>query len=205
MAWRDCSPYTICFAIDLVSYFFFAFVGSPPSMTAKTSSSRMMRNSSPSSLISCPEYFPNRMRSPAFTSSGTRLPSSFDLPAPAAITLPCWGFSLAESGMMIPPTFCSPSSIRETMMRSCNGLTFMLCTPSVVGLGLSVGLALDTCDCQLYGGHWQCQVGTASFGGLWALDLVLAHLARERVAVHPESAGGFREAAVAPAEHAGDE
>jgi hypothetical protein len=31
-----------------------------------------------------------------------RLPSSFDLPFPAAMTLPCCGFSLAESGMMIP-------------------------------------------------------------------------------------------------------
>ena len=85
----------------------------------------MMRYSSPSSLISCPEYLPNRMRSPALTSSGTRLPSSFDLPLPAAMTLPCCGFSLAESGMMIPPTFCSPSSRRWTMMRSCSGLTFM--------------------------------------------------------------------------------
>ena len=39
---------------------------------------------------------------------------------------------LGESGMMIPPIFCSPSSMRETMMRSCSGLTFMLCTPSVM-------------------------------------------------------------------------
>ncbi len=33
----------------------------------------MIRNSSPSSLISVPEYLPNRMRSPALTSSGTDL------------------------------------------------------------------------------------------------------------------------------------
>jgi hypothetical protein len=45
-------------------------------------------------------------------SSPNRLPSSFCLTAPAAITLPCWGFSLALSGMMMPPTFCSPSSMR---------------------------------------------------------------------------------------------
>ena len=51
-------------------------------------------------------------RSPALTSSGMRLPSSLVLPLPAAMTLPCCGFSLAESGMMIPPTFCSPSSMR---------------------------------------------------------------------------------------------
>ena len=37
-----------------------------------------MMYSSPSSLISWPEYLPNRMVSPAFTSSGTRLPSSLD-------------------------------------------------------------------------------------------------------------------------------
>jgi len=47
-----------------------------------------------------------------------RLPSSFALPLPAAMTLPCWGFSRAVSGMMMPPTFCSPSSMRLTMMRS---------------------------------------------------------------------------------------
>jgi hypothetical protein len=52
------------------------------------------------------------MVSPAWTSSAMRLPSSFTLPLPAAITLPCWGFSFAESGMMIPPIFCSPSSRR---------------------------------------------------------------------------------------------
>ena len=42
----------------------------------------------------------------------TRLPSSLTLPVPTAMTLPCCGFSLAVSGMMIPPTFCSPSSMR---------------------------------------------------------------------------------------------
>ena len=39
-----------------------------------------------------------------------RRPST--LPLPAAMTLPCCGFSLAVSGMMIPPIFCSPSSRR---------------------------------------------------------------------------------------------
>src|SRR6185503_1098990 len=108
------------------SYFLdFPPPAAPESMTARTSSSRMIRNSSPSSLISCPEYLPNRMRSPDFTSSGMRPPSSFTLPAPTATTLPCCGFSLAESGMMIPPTFCSPSSMRCTRMRSCSGLAFM--------------------------------------------------------------------------------
>src|SRR5258708_8068749 len=36
----------------------------------------MIMYSSPSSLISLPEYLPNRMRSPTATSSGTSLPSS---------------------------------------------------------------------------------------------------------------------------------
>ena len=63
----------------------------------------MIRYSMPSSLISWPEYLPNRIVSPALTSSGTRLPSLLILPRPAASTLPCCGFSLAESGMMIEP------------------------------------------------------------------------------------------------------
>src|SRR5690348_15673950 len=66
------------------------------------------------------------MVSPALTSSGTRLPLSFDLPCPAAITLPCCGFSLAESGMMIDPARCADSSRRLTRIRSCSGLTFMV-------------------------------------------------------------------------------
>src|ERR1700719_2875552 len=64
-------------------------------MTPNTSSSRMMMYSSPSSLTSCPEYLPKRMRSPALTSGCWRVPSSLTLPMPAAITLPCCGFSLA--------------------------------------------------------------------------------------------------------------
>ena len=47
------------------------------------------------------------------------------------MTLPCCGFSLAESGMMIPPIFCSPSSRRRTMIRSCSGLTSMTSPPEV--------------------------------------------------------------------------
>src|ERR1039458_7724479 len=80
-----------------------------------------MRYSSPSILISAPEYLPNRIRSPALTSSATRSPVSSSLPLPTALTSACCGFSLAESGMMIPPTFCSPSSRRFTITRSCKG------------------------------------------------------------------------------------
>src|ERR1700751_2614936 len=88
----------------------------------RTSSSRMMRNSSPSILISVPEYLPNRTRSPDFTSRGKTLPSSLDLPLPTEMTSPSWGFSLAESGMMMPPRIVSPSSIRRTRMRSWSGV-----------------------------------------------------------------------------------
>src|ERR1700722_12671768 len=88
----------------------------------RTSSSRMINSSSPSSLISVPEYLPNKIVSPAFTSSGNTLPSSFDLPLPTEITSPCCGFSLAESGMMIPPILLSPSSMRLTRIRSCSGV-----------------------------------------------------------------------------------
>src|SRR5207248_3171376 len=50
------------------------------------------------------------------------LPSSFDLPLPTEITSPCCGFSLAESGMMMPPILLSPSSMRRTRIRSCSGV-----------------------------------------------------------------------------------
>ena len=41
------------------------------------------------------------------------LPSSSRLPAPTAMTLPSSGFSLAESGMMMPPRVFSTSSTRR--------------------------------------------------------------------------------------------
>src|SRR5262245_2866447 len=193
----------------------------------------MIRYSSPSSLISWPEYLPKRMRSPAFTSSGMRLPSSFALPLPAAMTFPCCGFSLAVSGMMMPPIFCSPSSMRWTMMRSCSGLTFMLCTPSLrkdflVCCLPGLPLRASTRSMRLLNVHalsWQCQgvsanrfhnidVKTGScrlVGGREARsdsstpDLVLRHLASEGIAMDAESLGRFREASVAPAEDLTDE
>src|SRR5690349_24629251 len=42
------------------------------------------------------------------------------------MTSPSWDFSFAESGMMMPPRACSPSSMRFTIMRSCNGWTFVV-------------------------------------------------------------------------------
>src|SRR5271165_4417336 len=91
-----------------------------------TSSSRMMMYSVPSSLVSLPEYFPKRMRSPVLTSRATSFPSSSRLPWPTAMTSPSWGFSFAESGMMMPCRVVSCSSIRFTTMRSYRGRIFML-------------------------------------------------------------------------------
>ena len=53
------------------------------------------------------------------------MPSSSTLPLPTATTLPSCGFSLAVSGMMIPPLVFSSSSTRLTRMRSCSGRIFM--------------------------------------------------------------------------------
>src|SRR5262249_34292092 len=83
---------------------------SPYSITPRTSSSRRMMCSTPSTLISVPAYLPKRIRSPALTSSWTSLPSSRRLPEPTAMTLPSSGRSLAESGMMMPPRVFSTSS-----------------------------------------------------------------------------------------------
>src|SRR5439155_1076375 len=56
----------------------------PYSRMARTSSSRRMRYSLSSIFTSEPEYFPNRILSPVFTSSGIFLPSSVTLPLPTA-------------------------------------------------------------------------------------------------------------------------
>src|SRR5688572_2712013 len=65
------------------------------------------------------------MRSPAFTSSGTDEPFARTLPFPTATTSPSIGFSLALSGMMIPPLVFSSSARRFTMIRSCKGRMFI--------------------------------------------------------------------------------
>src|SRR5437867_3817535 len=71
-------------------------------MTPRISSSRRMRCSIPSIFTSVPEYLPNSTRSPFLTSTVRVLPLSRTLPVPTATTSPSIGFSLAESGMMIP-------------------------------------------------------------------------------------------------------
>src|SRR5260370_11245372 len=94
------------------------------SITPRTSSSRSMRCSSPSILISFPAYLLNSTRSPGLMSSGRTLPFSSTLPLPTAITRPSTGFSLAVSGMMRAPFFSS-SGMPFMMMRSCRGQIFI--------------------------------------------------------------------------------
>ena len=78
--------------------------------TPMMSDSFMIRSSSPSSLISVPDHLPNSTRSPTLRSIGINLPDSSRPPGPIAVISPCEGFSLALSGMMMPPlVFCSAS------------------------------------------------------------------------------------------------
>src|SRR5947208_5546611 len=58
--------------------------------------------------------------SPIFTSIGMRCPSS-NRPGPTAMTSPSWGFSLAVSGITIPETVVSSSSLGSTATRSSSG------------------------------------------------------------------------------------
>src|SRR5436309_15908609 len=79
----------------------------------------------PSSLISVPPYLLTRTRSPFLTSKGTFLPLSSVLPVPRATMMPSVGFSLALSGMMMPPFLTSFSSAGSTRTRSPRGLTLI--------------------------------------------------------------------------------
>src|SRR5581483_3860184 len=96
-----------------------------PSITPRMSLSFMMRSSSPSIFTSVPDHLPNSTRSPFLTSGGTSRPCSSRAPGPTAMTSPCMGFSLAVSGMMIPPLVFMSSSMRRTTTRSCRGRNFM--------------------------------------------------------------------------------
>src|SRR6188768_4521600 len=105
-------------ACVIAESYFFSCHDYLPSMTAMTSSSRMTTSSSPSTFTSVPEYLPNRILSPTFTSSARTLPSSKILPLPTATILPCTGFSAAESGITMPPAETRSSSRRFTITRS---------------------------------------------------------------------------------------
>src|SRR5262249_43029724 len=90
-------------------------------ITPRMSLSFMISSSSPSILTSVPDHLPNRILSPASPSSGTSLPASSRAPEPTATTSPSWGFSLAVSGMMMPPLVFSSAVRRRTTTRSCSG------------------------------------------------------------------------------------
>src|SRR5262249_32030865 len=64
--------------------------------------------------------------SPVLTSGLMILPASSRPPGPTAMTSPCDGFSLAVSGMMIPPFDFSSASIRFTATRVCRGRNLVL-------------------------------------------------------------------------------
>ena len=66
----------------------------------------------PSSLISWPEYLPNRMRLPGCDIQRDARAFLGHSAVADGEHLPLLGFSLAESGMMMPPICCSPSSRR---------------------------------------------------------------------------------------------
>ncbi len=122
-------------------------------MIPRMSSSRIIRNSSPSILISVPEYFPNRTLSPFLTSRGRTFPSSVTRPVPTAMISPWIGFSFAVSGMMIPPFDFSSSTNLLTSTRSCSGRTYMALTSSgFIGLNQKFRFCrirwFRTPDCQ---------------------------------------------------------
>src|SRR6266446_3389723 len=91
-------------------------------MTARMSSEFRILYSLPSSLISVPPYLLTSTRSPFLTSKGTFLPLSSVLPVPSAMMMPSVGFSLALSGMIMPPFLTSFSSAGSTRTRSPRGL-----------------------------------------------------------------------------------
>src|SRR5712664_110285 len=89
-----------------------------PSITAMTSSSRMTTSSSPSIFTSVPLYLPKRILSPTLRSTGRISPFSKILPLPTATTFPKIGFSVAVSGITMPPADLRSSSSRFTITRS---------------------------------------------------------------------------------------
>src|SRR5262249_6867021 len=105
----------------------FRLAPAAPSTTPMMSDSFMISSSSPSILTSVPDHLPNRTRSPTLTSIGSSLPVSSRPPGPTAMTSPSIGFSLAVSGMMMPPVVFSSCSTRRITTLSCSGLNFMGC------------------------------------------------------------------------------
>jgi len=91
-------------------------------MTARTSRALRMRTSLPSTVISVPPYLEYTTVSPVFTSTGMSSPvCSLRRPGPTARTSPCWGFSLAVSGMTRPLAVVASLCPGRTTMRSSRG------------------------------------------------------------------------------------
>src|SRR5262249_3141648 len=88
---------------------------------ARMSVSRRILISSPSTLISVPEYLPKSTSSPSATPIGARSPESSSFPGPTARTSPRCGFSLAVSGSTMPPAVFSSASICRITTRSSRG------------------------------------------------------------------------------------
>src|SRR5213594_2117127 len=108
----------------------------------------------PSSLISVPPYLLTSTRSPFLTSTGIFFPSSSVLPVPRATTIPSVGFSLAVSGMMMPPFLVSFSSAGSTRTRSPRGFRLM----AIVVMFLFVSLLLQSTPAALAAGKkWLCR------------------------------------------------
>ena len=106
--------------------------------------------SSPSIVTSVPPYFEYRTVSPTLMSSAKCLPSSsLQRPGPTARTEPCWGFSLAVSGMTRPDAVRFSASFGFTTIRSSSGFRFIgACLHWRVTVGSGRALALDQGECQ---------------------------------------------------------
>src|SRR6266851_8052651 len=116
------------------------------------SDSFMIIRSSPSSLISVPDHLPKSTRSPGLTSSGCSVPSSPRAPGPTATTSPSISFSLAVSGMMMPPAVFASCSMRQIRTRSCNGRNFI--ETLLVPASEARALAVSGRECQRANSTW---------------------------------------------------
>src|SRR5690606_14047236 len=99
-----------------------------PHLVTMASTSRADRTStsSPSTVTSVPPYLLYRTVSPTLTPTGMTSPvCSERLPGPTAMTSPCWGFSLAVSGMTRPLAVVSSLSPGFTTIRSSRGCKAM--------------------------------------------------------------------------------
>jgi len=93
-------------------------------MMPRMSSSRMMRYFSSSTFTSVPPYLEMRTLSPTLTVEGDDLAVVVLLAGAEAMTFASCGFSLAVSGMMMPPGLVLLPRCAATRTRSPSGLMF---------------------------------------------------------------------------------